>query len=445
LIRQAQPIGSRDASGFHCIGAACEDTCCHGLNVSLDKTTYERYRGLPVGHFRSLAEEYVVINTVGGNDNLYGKITMTPSRTCAFFSTDRLCSLQKEFGPEYLSTTCSIYPRVRNEIGTLETSLHLSCPEAARLVLLATRTEKTGQEATPVGYANQDSEADHPTSTPHRYLLEVRSFVIELIEKRAYPLWQRLVLLGLVCDRLDMLSLEEKEEEIPQVLRVYRELLATDVFRGVLNSLRNQPAVRLDTVLRLTDQCVRANANNKRLVDCFQIFLQGIDYSPESRLESDTQHYIEAEDRYYRPFLRTHEYLLENYLIHYVLKNLFPFGRRGSSSYVPQSIFTEYELMTAHYVLVNGLLTGMAGHYKADFNEGHVVKLIQAFSKTVEHSPVLLSDIATYLQGRDPDRIKRIAALLSDASPLSASTTGRQPQSNAQAPPQQQGHFFVGL
>jgi lysine-N-methylase len=137
--------------------------------------------------------------------------------------------------------------------------------------------------------------------------------------------------------------------------------------------------------------------------------------------------------------------LLENYLIHYVLKNLFPFGRRGSSYYVPQSIFTEYELMTAHYLLVNGLLTGMAGHYKADFNEGHVVKLIQAFSKTVEHSPVLLSDIATYLQGRDPDRIKRIAALLSDASPLSASTTGRQPQSNAQAPPQRQGHFFRRL
>jgi lysine-N-methylase len=103
---------------------------------------------------------------------------------------------------------------------------------------------------------------------------------------------------------------------------------------------------------------------------------------------------------------------LENYLIHYVWKNLFPFGRRSSGHYVPQSIFAEYELLAAHYVLVNGLLIGMAGYYRAAFNEGHVVKLIQSLSKTVEHSPALLSDIARLIQIRSPGRIQRIAVLL---------------------------------
>jgi lysine-N-methylase len=179
-----------------------------------------------------------------------------------------------------------------------------------------------------------------------------------------------------------------------------------------LDSVPSQPEVRLDAVLRLADQCVRANANNKRFVDCFQIFLQGIGYSTESKQENDIKHYVEAEDRYYRPFLRAHESLLENYLIHYVFKNVFLCGPRKSSYYSPRGIFTEYQLLAAHYVLVNGLLTGMAGYYQAAFNESHVVQLIQSLSKTLEHSPSLLNEIANFMQGQDLQNIRRVATLL---------------------------------
>jgi lysine-N-methylase len=417
LISEEQPILPYDTAGFRCIGAICEDTCCNGLNVPLEKAAYERYKSLPDGHLRSLADQYVVINTSNGSDNLYGKIAMTPSRTCVFLSTERLCSLQKELGPEYLSATCAIYPRVRNEInGRLETSLHLSCPEAARLVLLsppASKVDLGGTSVQQVGrFSTLDSEATPSTHMPHRDLREIRSFVIELLQERTYTLWQRMSLLAVVCDRLDKLSFVEQEKEVPQILRAYRDLIVTGALRGVLDGVPSQPAVRLDTVLRLADLCVRANANNRRFVDCFQNFLQGIGYSTESEQESDTQHYVEAEDRYYRPFLQAHESLLENYLIHYVFKNLFPFGRRASSHYTPQSIFTEYVLLAAHYVLVNGLLTGMAGYYQTAFNEGHVVKLVQALSKTMEHSPALLRDVAQFIQSRDPKRIKGIAVLL---------------------------------
>jgi lysine-N-methylase len=417
LISEEQPILPYDTAGFHCIGSICEDTCCNGLNVPLQKETYERYKSLPDGHLRSLADQYVVINNVKGSDNLYAKIAMTPSRTCVFLSTERLCSLQKELGPEYLSATCAIYPRVRNEInGKLETSLHLSCPEAARLVLLSPPAGELDLDTPSVQQADQfsalNSEVTPSTHMPHRDLQEIRSFVIELLQERTYTLWQRMFLLALVCDRLDKLSFAEQEEGVPQILRIYRDLIAIGALRGVLHGVPSQPAVRLDTVLRLADLCVRANANNKRFVDCLQIFLQGIGYSAESEQESDTQHYVEVEDRYYRPFLQAHESLLENYLIHYVFKNLFPFGRRASSYYTPQGIFTEYELLAAHYVLVNGLLTGMAGYYETAFNVGHVVKLVQSLSKTMEHSPALLRDIAQFIQSRDPKRIKGIAVLL---------------------------------
>ena len=414
---EEQPILPYDAAEFHCIGETCEDTCCNGLNVPLDKATYEKYRSLPDGHLRSVVDQYVVINTSKVNDIHYGKITMTPSRTCVFLSTERLCGLQKELGPEYLSTTCAIYPRVRNEInGKLETSLHLSCPEAARLVLLNPHAERVRPETPSIHEGEQfsmlNSSAIHSTHTQHRDLREIQSFVIELLRERTYSLWERLFLLALVCNRLDKLVLAVQDAEAPQVLHAYRDLIAVGALRGVLYSVPSQPEVRLDAVLRLADQCVRANANNKRFVDCFQIFLQGIGYSTESKQENDIKHYVEAEDRYYRPFLRAHESLLENYLIHYVFKNVFLCGPRKSSYYSPRGIFTEYQLLAAHYVLVNGLLTGMAGYYQAAFNESQVVQLIQSLSKTLEHSPSLLNEIANFMQGQDLQNIRRVATLL---------------------------------
>ena len=29
---------------FQCIGGACEDTCCAGWNITVDKPTYQKYK-----------------------------------------------------------------------------------------------------------------------------------------------------------------------------------------------------------------------------------------------------------------------------------------------------------------------------------------------------------------------------------------------------------------
>jgi lysine-N-methylase len=42
--------------------------------------------------------------------------------------------------------------------------------------------------------------------------------------------------------------------------------------------------------------------------------------------------------------------------------------------------------MMVHYAIIQTVLIGLAGFHKTDFATGHVIKLIQSFTKAFEHS-----------------------------------------------------------
>ncbi len=42
------------AKKFRCIGAECEDVCCRGWEVTIDKETYRKYESLPALRSRML-------------------------------------------------------------------------------------------------------------------------------------------------------------------------------------------------------------------------------------------------------------------------------------------------------------------------------------------------------------------------------------------------------
>jgi lysine-N-methylase len=256
------------------------------MGVLVDKATYEKYQEFPQGELRSLVQQYVSLNTVNASDTLYAKIVPTSSDDCPFLATDRLCGVQKEFGSEYLSATCAIYPRVLNSVdGELETSLYLSCPEAARLVLLNPEsTQAEGNVAS--GHFRTDqfsrlgggiaSSAENKTENktqnktgaiykPYSYFNEIQALVVTLIQDRTRPLWQRLFLLGIFCSALDSIRTPERESAIPEMISNYQELIAKGGLREELNGIAAKPAVQLDVVLRLIDQRVRAGVNGRNL------------------------------------------------------------------------------------------------------------------------------------------------------------------------------------
>ncbi|WP_346896348.1 flagellin lysine-N-methylase [Clostridium sp. UBA7503] len=113
---------------FKCIADKCEDTCCAGWEIVIDKETYNYYENLSGSFGERLRSE--IVND--GEDNIF----VLKNGNCAFLNKNKLCDIYNELGEDGLCYTCKRYPRYMEEFGSLrEIGISLSCPEAARIML----------------------------------------------------------------------------------------------------------------------------------------------------------------------------------------------------------------------------------------------------------------------------------------------------------------------
>jgi lysine-N-methylase len=402
------------AAAFHCTGPDCEDPCCGDWDIPLDKNTYQKYQQFPSGKLGDIVSAFVIVNQTDRHEQLYGQILRTSSGWCPFFSVDRLCSIQRDYGHQLLSATCSIYPRSLNVVEErLEGTLSLSCPEAARNVLLAPdfMARVCDMHSGDFRTDNFYRLAFDSARKPQNIFLSIRDMLISVLLDRSYSLTNRLLMIGYICKRLDDIDATQSQATLLANLRNLDDLSRDSVLRAKIESLPNNPRSRLGTIFGLTDLLME-DAPSSRFQDTFLAFVSGIGLSAGSPPQSDVESFLRAELIYYSPFIEAFPFLLENYLVNYMFKNLFPYGRSGSDSFTPQDVFTEYLQMTTQFAWMNGLLIGTAGHHKQAFNAEHVVKTIQSFSRSVEHYPNVLRSMHRYIRSRDLHSLRGMAIIL---------------------------------
>jgi lysine-N-methylase len=396
VLLPATRLQPRPYSAFRCIGADCEDTCCIGWGVNVDRSTYEAYQRCDDPDLSTPLHQLVTINARNSSDDNYARISLSGAG-CPFLS-EGLCSIQKKLGEQYLSKMCAAYPRVMSVVDdVLYRSLHLSCPEAARIVLLdpspmqfdAEPHQQDGSRSGNLAVINTRS----PTYTdkPYQYFWEVRGLVISILQTRRYTLWQRLVILGWLCDRLDKTACGSRSDETPEVLEEYREAISRGLFGGSLGRLQPRPAAQLETCVELIVGRIGSDYTSPRFLNCYKEFMSGLEWTAESTMEDITLRYAAAYSRYYEPFMSQHEYMLENYLVNYAHGSLFPLGPQESTQnlglpQVVNSISRQYMLMASYYAIIKAVLIGMAGFHQTEFGADHVVRLVQSCAKTFEHS-----------------------------------------------------------
>jgi lysine-N-methylase len=369
---------------FRCVGAVCEDTCCRGWRVPVDKETYDKYQACSHPALGAKLHELVTINPARASDESYAEIALENGE-CPFL-TEGLCGIQGTLGEEYLCKNCATYPRVMCSVeGVLEKSLDLSCPEAARLALtnpepmrfVERMAERDETRLGTVGFVDT-TNSKHPEK-PYRYVHEVRSLMISLLQNRGYPITQRLLVLGRLCDKIETEGTEEGCSTL-------REMASRPVAHPTMPA-----ASRFELIIELILIRIGSDTTGQRFLDCYRWFMAGLNWTMESTMEELAERLDTAYGGPYAHFRAQHGYILENYLVAYVFKSLFPFGSKSLNRKLAEYRFKhsasrQYQLMVVDFVVIETLLTGIAASHGSRLGMAEALQLIQSATKTFEHS-----------------------------------------------------------
>ena len=380
---------------FECIGPACEDTCCSGWGVSVDRETFELYQQVTDSALGPRLQQLVTIQALG-QTNDYARLAMQGG-SCALHR-DGFCSVQADLGEEYLGRTCATYPRVVNVIdGVWERSLDLSCPQAARLALLNPEPDNlhqinaSGSMEIRLLQIARDRKPVEGRSSGMSYSRPVREYILQILQDRRFKVEKRLLLVGFLCEKLQSLSESGQEALAVQTTEAFQLATNAGLFDEHLQQLHANPVSQLTVVLELVIARMKLDYTAPRFRDLYNEFTAALQMQLDSTVPQLSARYLDAHDRYLSPFLKEHDYILEHYLVAYAYRTLFPFRR---------SFLDEYLLLCAYFGVTRALAIGLAGKYQAQFEAAQLARVIQVCSRTLEHCGLYPDKVLAVLTSR---------------------------------------------
>lgn len=156
---------------FQCTADQCEDTCCAGWQIVVDKKSLKCYRNVN-GSFRKELQK--------GVDFKEGTFRQNKEKRCAFLNEDNLCNMYTALGADSLCKTCRLYPRHIEEFeGAREITLSLSCPEVAKILM-------NRLEPVQMITVEKDGEEEFEDFDPFLYseLLDARDVIRNILQER---------------------------------------------------------------------------------------------------------------------------------------------------------------------------------------------------------------------------------------------------------------------
>lgn len=203
---------------FQCIADKCEDSCCAGWQIVIDKKTLNKYKKIK-GDFRKRMFRSV--------DWFQRTFKQDKDKRCAFLNEKNLCDLYLSQGEEGFCKTCREYPRHTEEFeGVREITLSISCPEAARILM--NRVE-------PVTFLSYEREGEEEFEDFDPFLFSVlgdaRKEMISILQNRSLPVSERILLvLGMAHDMQGRMN-RQKMFACSDVITKYTTQKALDFVR----------------------------------------------------------------------------------------------------------------------------------------------------------------------------------------------------------------------
>ena len=402
---------------FKCIGSQCEDTCCRGWVVSVDAVTYNKYQQSEHEVLAPLFRLALSKSPASGPDSgsHFGVLKMKADRSCHFLQEDKLCAIQNNLGAEALSTTCKVYPRYLNQFGSVrEMALGLSCPEAARLVLLA-------EDPIQFELVALDPAVDDQTFTAYRFprqgdgdpaqidvLNDFRAVIIAVLQCRGMSVGARMMVLGFLLEDANAIVTADTfthAAALSPTLATYAHMLSDPAALEMqFDQIRPNVARKLEIMTQLISSSLMVGAS-ARFSECLLAAANGLDADPGGDLLA---HYAQSYTAVYAPFFKEHPHIYENYLVNQVISRLFPFTR---GSYLDL-----YRELVFNLAITQVLLVGMAATHQG-LNEARVIQLFQSFARKSDHNRSHLDTLVSALGAGAKDSFVDVMWLLKDVQP----------------------------
>ena len=372
---------------FSCTGSACADSCCAGWTVSIDKSTYRKYKEYRGSNeqLKKLFDDNVIPVVQNRNTGNYGRIKMDESNACPFLNEDSLCQIQLAQGHSALSDTCTIYPRALHKInGELEYSGTLSCPVLADSALLdkeglriITTTLNLPKNLLPI-IAEYRSKV--PSPLVQKYFFDLQFSAINILQYREISLEKRLILLGDFSEKV-LITAAGERELLQKIIDKYNQAIYLDVF------LENRPKVEPNHWEQIHVAKLWCMGNSKYSDISRQALYAILGEQPkegeEVRKDEILARYREGIEKYHE-LMKTKSYILENYITNTLFHERYPIivhHHPGVRTHIALSHF----LISLKFILIRTTLIGLLIKGE-EITDEYMASLIQLFVKRFHHN-----------------------------------------------------------
>jgi lysine-N-methylase len=395
----------RYVTRFSCVGPACEDNCCTGWRVTIDKKTFNAYKQINDPKLTPRFTQDVKRQRSQASDSNYARIELMPdSRECPLME-ERLCAVQGTLGESYLSNTCFSYPRSsRNFGGQHEQALTLSCPEAARQALLAPDAFDF-VESTITVRPDAVSKTTPVRGMPLDLMNEVRIFCLQLMRTGGLEVWQRLAVLGVFCESLTQTLSRAGYAAVPPLLESFVAMVESGAVIEALAGMQSNHPVQAQVfatiwqskamkamspvqseVVSAVSQGLGADpdtgaVNSEQLIDCYSA---GVQRLPEA--------------------LATAPHLLENYLLNEMFRELFPF--EGTTPY------EQYLRLVSRFGLLRLMLAAQCSPEGDLPDVETLVRTTQVFCRLIQHDTSFALKVNSALHNSGWSKLDKVYGFL---------------------------------
>lgn len=420
-------IGLRYMTRFRCIGADCEDSCCGEWVVTVDDAHHDALRQVMGQTEQGRAEfDAAVQYRIVDGRRIVSLLVQRLDKSCVLLGADKFCTVQQRYGEALLPDDCALYPRSVGQLrGRVELSGNLSCPEAARLCLLA----PDSTDLVPVdpslisrGLVHY-TYADSPQDISEAALDDIRDLARYLLALRERSLDERLFFLAVFLDSasllvgpnagprayvhfaalLETMRRPEIHDQLSEQLLLAPALSPPTLFASTMVSqILSAMQQRTDAVRALFGEVLGASATDSTSgVQCAPDGLFAFASAPlaaaaAARRAELSEAYCAREDVLFERFCQNH------------LVRLWPLWSANLRSY---AIGLFLRLAVMRFLLRNhpALRVAEGGSARID---ALAVRVVYSLSRVLDHEGVILRGLIESLVETEQDTLANIVSLL---------------------------------